>query len=70
MQMEIRNTDGTRTQLCSDEAFTYSFDGPIQYADLFLGECVDARKDDGDPSEISYEAKNWGKVKTAKKISV
>ena len=59
MQMEIRNTDGTRTQFCSDEAFTYSFDGPIRYADLFLGECVDARKDDGDPSEISYEAKNW-----------
>lgn len=62
MQMEVWNPDGTRTQFCSDEAFTYSYDGPIRYADLFLGECVDARKDDGDPSEVSYRAEDWKPV--------
>ncbi len=67
MQTEIWYPDGTRTQICSDEAFTYSFDGPIRYADLFTGECVDARKYDGEPSEVSYQAKNWKPVIPAKR---
>ena len=67
MQMEVWNTDGTKVQICSDHAFTYSFDGPIRYADLFLGECVDDRKYDGDPSEVFYQAENWKSVITAKR---
>lgn len=59
MQMEIWNPDGTKSQICSDKEFTYSFDGPVRYADLFMGEYVDARKYDGEPSEVSYQAKNW-----------
>ena len=62
MQMEIWNPDGTKTQICSDDAFTYSFDGPVRYADLFLGECVDARKYDGEPSEASFQADSWKPV--------
>ncbi|EOS37525.1 hypothetical protein C808_03504 [Lachnospiraceae bacterium M18-1] len=77
MQMELWNPDGTRGQICSDEAFTCSYDGPIRYADLFLGECVDARKYDGEPSEVSFRAENWKQVifkegprKTAQKEAV
>ena len=62
MQLELWNPDGTRGQLCSDAAFAFSYDGPIRYADLFLGECVDARRDDGDPSAVSFRAENWKPV--------
>lgn len=67
MQIEIWNRDGVKKQICSDEAFIYSFNGPIRYADLFLGECVDDRKYDGDPSEVFYQAENWKPVITAKR---
>lgn len=66
MQIEIWSPDGTKTQICSDEAFTYSYDGPIRYADLFFGECVDARKEEGEPSECSYPAENWKRVRKVK----
>ena len=62
MQLELWNPDGTRGQLCSDAAFAFSYDGPIRYADLFLGECVDARRYDGDPSAVSFQAENWKPV--------
>lgn len=65
LQMEVWNTDGTKVQICSDDAFTYTFEGPIRYADLFLGECIDARKYDGEPSEYAYHAKAWEPVVTA-----
>lgn len=64
LQMEVWNADGTKVQICSDDAFTYSFDGPIRYADLFLGECIDARKYDGEPSEYFYHAEDWKPVIT------
>lgn len=67
MQMEIWNQDGTKKQIYSDEDFTYSFDGPIRYADLFTGECVDARKYDGEPSVVCYRAKEWKPVMTVRK---
>ena len=62
MQMELWEPDGTKRELCSDEAFTSSFEGPIRYADLFRGERVDARRDDGDPSEAAYAADSWKPV--------
>lgn len=62
LQMELWSEDGTKSGLCSDEAFTCSFDGPVRYADLFRGECVDARKNDGDPSEAAYKAEQWKPV--------
>lgn len=61
-QMELWEEDGTKRELCSDAVFSCSFDGPVRYADLFRGECVDARRDDGDPSEASYTADNWKPV--------
>lgn len=63
MQMELWEPDGTKRELCSDEKFTCSYEGPVRYADLFRGECVDARKDDGVPSEAAYAADHWKPVK-------
>lgn len=63
MQMELWEPDGTKRELCADEKFTCSYEGPVRYADLFRGECVDARKDDGVPSEAAYAADHWKPVK-------
>jgi len=60
--MEVWNTDGTRETLSSEQTFHYSYDGPIRYADLFYGECVDARQDDGDPSVSAYQERGWKTV--------
>lgn len=62
MQMELWGSGGTKSELCSDGNFTCSYEGPVRYADLFRGECVDARRDDGDPSEAAYVADNWKPV--------
>ena len=62
MQMELWESDGTKSEVCSDGNFTCSYEGPVRYADLFRGECVDARRDDGDPSEAAYVADNWKPV--------
>ena len=62
MQMELWGSGGTKSELCSDGNFTCSYEGPVRYADLFRGECVDARRDDGDPSKASYASDNWKPV--------
>lgn len=62
MQLEIWKEDGSKIRFCSDGEFTYSFDGPVRYADLFYGECRDARMDDKDPSESAYAAQRWKPV--------
>lgn len=67
MQIELWNQDGTKTRICSDGEFAYSYEGPVRYADLFTGECVDARKYDGEPSEITYPADNWKPVMSVPK---
>lgn len=69
LQLETEYADGTRTVLCSDESWQYSFDGPIRAADLFLGQTVDARMDDGDPSRCTYDAKTWEKVRQKQEAS-
>lgn len=61
-QMEIEYEDGVKETVCSDENWTYSFDGPVRMADLFLGQTVDGRMDDGDPSVSGYPAENWKPV--------
>lgn len=62
LQMEVEFTDGSKTVLCSDESWRYSFDGPIRMADLFLGQTVDGRMEDGDPSLSTYDACTWKNV--------
>ncbi len=62
LQLEMEYEDGTKNVLCSDEQWSYSFDGPVRTADLFLGQTVDARMDDGDPSLCTYDAHAWKEV--------
>ena len=62
LQMEMWGQDGRKSGLCSDGKFTCSYEGAVRYADLFRGECVDARRDDGDPSEAAYAADSWKPV--------
>ncbi len=63
LQLEMEYEDGTKNVLCSDERWRYSFDGPVRSADLFLGQTVDARMDDGDPSLCAYDAQAWKGVR-------
>lgn len=62
LQMEIEYEDGAKDVLCSDGAWSYSFDGPIRSADLFFGQTVDARREDGEPSLCGYDAHAWKPV--------
>lgn len=62
LQLEMEYEDGTKGVLCSDASWQYSFDGPVRMADLFLGQIVDARRDDGEPSFCTYDGRAWKSV--------
>ena len=63
----MKYEDGTAETICSDGTWQYSFDGPIRMADLFLGQTVDGRLEDGEPSDSSYCAENWKPVQVKEK---
>lgn len=67
LQIEVKYEDGTAETICSDGTWQYSFDGPIRMADLFLGQTVDGRLEDGEPSDSSYCAENWKPVQVKEK---
>ncbi|MCD7807483.1 MAG: glycoside hydrolase family 78 protein [Lachnospiraceae bacterium] len=62
MQMSIWYENGETEIIASDQSWSYSYDGPVRSADLYLGEVYDAEMEDGDPSLISYEEKGWNPV--------
>jgi len=62
MQIEIEYTDGTKETIISDESFKASNQGPIRYADLFIGECHDARMEISEFSKVGLNADGWEKV--------
>ncbi len=62
MELHIWYEDGTKDVIISDENWTYSFDGPVRIAELYYGETIDARMDDGDPSLVTYNDRTWKKV--------
>lgn len=66
LQLEITYENGDKFVICSDELWKWTYDGPIRYADLFLGEFYDARLDNGDPSTSSYDASAWKPVNVKK----
>ena len=43
-QLELYDSDGNITRICTDETWSWSNDGPITFADNKDGEIVDARK--------------------------
>lgn len=64
LQLELTESDGSKTIICTDDKWKYSFDGPIRTADLFLGETYDARMYQGEPSLAEYDDTEWLPVKT------
>lgn len=59
LQLELTGADGHRQIVATDGDWTYSFDGPVRTADLFLGETYDAQMETGDPSLASYDDSSW-----------
>lgn len=59
LQLELIAADGQKQIIATDRDWTYSFDGPVRTADLFLGEIYDAQMESGDPSLASYDAGGW-----------
>ena len=47
IQLELYDSDGNITRICSDESWRWSNDGAIRFADNKDGEIVDARKQRG-----------------------
>ena len=67
LQIGVEYEDGMTETICSDGTWKYSFDGPIRMADLFLGQTVDGRLEDGDPSVCTYCDDNWKPVRIKEK---
>lgn len=61
-QLELIYEDNSKEIICSDELWKYSYDGPVRVADLFLGETIDARMNDGEISSIEYDDSAWKDV--------
>lgn len=61
-QLELTYEDNSKYTICSDELWKYSYDGPVRVADLFLGETIDARMDDGEISSVEYDDTAWKDV--------
>lgn len=72
LQLEVTYENGEKDVIISDGTWSFSYDGPVRTADLFLGEVFDARMDDGDPSDTAYDASAWKPVyvKAAPDITV
>ncbi len=62
MELHIWYEDGTKDVIVSDESWTYSFDGQVRIGELYYGETIDARMNDGDPSLSMYDDSAWKKV--------
>ncbi|WP_345319216.1 glycoside hydrolase family 78 protein [Novipirellula rosea] len=58
-QMEVEYVDGTRATISTDATWTVTADGPIQEADLLMGEAYDARKEQPGWSSPGFDDANW-----------
>ncbi|WP_187374251.1 family 78 glycoside hydrolase catalytic domain [Murimonas intestini] len=63
-QLEITYEDGSKAVVVSDEECTASA-GHIQYADIYVGECHDAGKEQKDFSMPGFGADGWKNVTAA-----
>ena len=61
-QLELTYEENSKEIICSDELWRYSYHGPVRVADLFLGEIIDARMNDGEISSIEYDDSSWKDV--------
>lgn len=65
-QLEIEFTDGTRQTIGTDATWKVTGDGPIQEADLLMGEAYDARKEMAGWSEPGFDDASWASAIPAK----
>lgn len=63
MQLEILYEDDTRGRVITDEFFKWSY-GAYDYADLFVGEYYDARKEPDGYDIPGYDDMSWQPVQT------
>lgn len=61
LQINIEYEDGKQEKIGSDHTFT-SFEGPIRFADLYMGEKYDARYDRTGWSNAGYPQSVWQEV--------
>jgi alpha-L-rhamnosidase len=58
-QLEIEYTDGTRDTIVTDTTWKVTGDGPIQEADLLMGESYDARREMPGWSSAGFDDHGW-----------
>jgi len=58
-QLELHYSDGTRETISTDKTWKVSGDGPIQEADLLMGEAYDARKELQGWSTVGFNDSGW-----------
>tara|TARA_R110002049_G_scaffold27321_2_gene94203 strand:- start:390305 stop:395161 length:4857 start_codon:yes stop_codon:yes gene_type:complete len=58
-QLEIEYTDGTQKTIKTDRSWKVTDEGPIQEADLLMGEAYDARREQTGWSETGFDDSHW-----------
>ncbi len=58
-QLEIEYSDGSREVIVTDSTWKVTGDGPIQEADLLMGEAYDARKEQAGWNKPGFDDSSW-----------
>lgn len=58
-QLEIEYADGTREVVATDDSWKVTGNGPIQEADLLMGECYDATKELSGWATADFDDSHW-----------
>jgi alpha-L-rhamnosidase len=71
LQLEIEYMDGTTDCICSDELWESSH-GPIQEADLLMGETYNSKKENDflGWNQPGFNAMNWERVEVSDKLNI
>jgi alpha-L-rhamnosidase len=59
VQLDLEYDDGSREVIASGKSWKVSGDGPIQFADLLMGELYDARKEMKGWSKPGFDDRQW-----------
>lgn len=62
LQLDIQTVDGASTEVLSDESWRGYYDGPVRFADMFLGETIDARKNIPGWDSPGFDDSKWKEV--------
>ncbi|MCA9265880.1 MAG: family 78 glycoside hydrolase catalytic domain, partial [Planctomycetales bacterium] len=62
VQLEIEYSDGTRQVVGTDSSWKVTGEGPIQAADLLMGEEYDARREQNGWTQTGFDDAGWGQA--------